>query len=95
MDLLSPLFARFSLSARVFYSGALCGIVDFDNSQGIGILHVLRRGRLRVVRPAASSIEVTEPSLLQKWIAGFLVVLYALITITPLIWIIEIGRAHV
>jgi len=27
MDLLSPLFARFALSARVFYTGALCGIV--------------------------------------------------------------------
>ena len=38
-----------------------------------------------------SSYSVTEPSLLQKWIAGFLVVLYALITITPLIWIIATG----
>jgi AraC-like DNA-binding protein len=63
-DLLSPLFARFTLSARVFYSGALCGIVDFDNQQGIGILHVLRRGRLRVVQPAAPSFELTQPSLL-------------------------------
>lgn len=63
-DLLSPLFARFTLSARVFYSGALCGIVDFDNQQGIGILHVLRRGRLRVVRPLASSFELTQPTLL-------------------------------
>ena len=48
MDLLSPLFARFSLSARIFYTGTLCGMADFDNSRGIGILHVLRRGRLRV-----------------------------------------------
>ena len=64
MDLLSPLFARFSLSARVFYTGTLCGMVDFDNSQGIGILHVLRRGRLRVVQPSAPSLELTRPSLL-------------------------------
>ena len=63
-DPLSPLFARFTLSARVFYSGALCGIVDFDNKQGIGILHVLRRGRLRVLQPPAASFELTQPTLL-------------------------------
>lgn len=64
MDSLSPLFKRFTLSARVFYSGALCGIVDFDNKQGIGILHVLRRGRLRVAQPPAPSFELTQPTLL-------------------------------
>lgn len=64
MDPLSPLFKRFTLSARVFYSGALCGIVDFDNKQGIGILHVLRRGRLRVAQPPAPSFELTQPTLL-------------------------------
>jgi AraC-like DNA-binding protein len=64
MDLLSPLFNRFTLSARVFYSGALCGIVDFDNNQGIGILHVLRRGRVRVAQPPAQSFELTQPTLL-------------------------------
>ncbi|WP_421578925.1 carbohydrate ABC transporter permease [Shinella sp. M31] len=35
-----------------------------------------------------SSYSVTEPSLRQKWFAGSLVVLYALITILPLVWII-------
>ncbi len=64
MALLSPLFTRFTLSARVFYTGALCGIVDFDNRQGIGILHVLRRGRLRVAQPPAPSFELTQPTLL-------------------------------
>ena len=64
MDPLSPLFNRFTLSARVFYSGALCGIVDFENRQGIGILHVLRRGRLRVVQPGAPGFELTQPTLL-------------------------------
>jgi AraC-like DNA-binding protein len=64
MDLLSPLFARFSLSARVFYSGALCGIVNFDNDQGVGILHVLRRGQLRVVQPPSTSLELNQPTLL-------------------------------
>jgi AraC-like DNA-binding protein len=64
MDPLSPLFNRFTLSARVFYSGALCGVVDFGNDQGIGILHVLRRGRVRVTQPPAPSFELTQPTLL-------------------------------
>jgi AraC-like DNA-binding protein len=64
MDPLSPLFNRFTLSARVFYSGALCGIADFDNNRGTGMLHVLRRGRLRVAQPPAASFELTQPTLL-------------------------------
>jgi AraC-like DNA-binding protein len=64
MDPLSPLFNRFTLRARVFYSGALCGIVDFENRQGIGILHVLRRGRLRVLQLSAASFELSQPTLL-------------------------------
>ncbi len=48
----------------MFYSGALCGVVDFDHSRNAGFLHVLRHGRLRVVQPGRESIEVAEPSLL-------------------------------
>jgi AraC-like DNA-binding protein len=64
MDLLSPLFNRLSLSSRIFFTGTLCGNADIDNSKGIGLLHVMRRGNLRVVQPALPSIEVTQPSLL-------------------------------
>ncbi len=63
-DPLSPLFKRFTLSARLFYSGALCGIANFANDQGIGMVHVLRRGSLRVAQPPASSLELTRPTLL-------------------------------
>ena len=38
-----------------------------------------------------SSYSITEPSARQKWIAAILVILYALITITPLVWIIATG----
>ncbi|MCH2168888.1 MAG: carbohydrate ABC transporter permease [Oceanicola sp.] len=38
-----------------------------------------------------SSYSVTEPSSRQKWIAGCLVIAYALITIMPLLWIISTG----
>jgi len=37
------------------------------------------------------SFSVTEPSRRQKWIAGVLVVFYALVTLMPLVWIIATG----
>jgi multiple sugar transport system permease protein len=38
-----------------------------------------------------SSYSVTEPSVRQKWVAGILVVFYAVVTILPLAWIIATG----
>ena len=64
MDTLSPLLSRFSLSARVFYSGALCGNVNFDRQPGLGHLHVLRHGNLLVTQQGSQSLEITQPSLL-------------------------------
>ncbi|MCK5503401.1 MAG: carbohydrate ABC transporter permease, partial [Tritonibacter mobilis] len=37
------------------------------------------------------SFSVNEPSSRQKWVAGTLVILYALITLVPLIWIMMTG----
>jgi hypothetical protein len=64
MDRLSLLFDRMSLNARVFYSGALCGIADFSNDTGQCILHVLHRGTVRVIGQSEQAYEVTQPSLL-------------------------------
>ena len=38
-----------------------------------------------------SAVTITDPSSRQKWIAGVLVVTYALITMIPLLWIIATG----
>ena len=38
-----------------------------------------------------SGYSITEPSKRQKWIAGSLVVFYALITLMPLLWVIATG----
>ena len=38
-----------------------------------------------------SSYSITEPSPRQKWIAGILVIGYAILTILPLVWIIATG----
>lgn len=64
MDRLTPLFAHFSLSARVFYAGALCGWHDFDASEGVGHVHILRSGRVRARCPGQPEMLVTRPSLL-------------------------------
>ncbi len=38
-----------------------------------------------------SGFSITEPSPRQKWFAGTLVILYALITLLPLVWIVATG----
>ena len=64
MDSLSPFFSRFTLSARVFYSGTLCGISNFDATSGVGHLHLLRQGSLRISQSNKKIIEVKQPSVI-------------------------------
>lgn len=64
MDRLSPLLAHFSLTARVFYSGALCGWHDFDASEGVGHVHILRSGSVRASCPGHPTVQVSRPALL-------------------------------
>ena len=37
------------------------------------------------------SFSITEPSQRQKWIAGTLVIAYAILTLLPLVWIVATG----
>ncbi len=64
MDSLSLLFAQFSLSARVFFSGRLCGVSDDHATETAGRLHILRRGVLHVEGPSAQPLVLTQPSVL-------------------------------
>ncbi len=57
-------FDRFTLAARVFYSGRLCGISGDHVTETAGHLHVLRRGILDVERPDAPPFRVAQPSVL-------------------------------
>jgi len=63
MDQLSPFFARFALSAQVFYSGRLCGISG-DHADNAGHLHVLRSGVLHVTQPKGKKMVIDQPSVL-------------------------------
>ncbi len=63
MDRLAPFFERFSLTARMFYSGLLCGS-SADQSEDAAYLHVLRKGKLKITRPDARQIVIDKPSIL-------------------------------
>ena len=63
-DPLAPFFAHFALSARVFYSGRLCGISGNHETETAGHLHVLRRGVLNVERAGAPPLVIDRPSVL-------------------------------
>src|SRR5580704_4933684 len=64
MDRLAPFFERFSLTARMFYSGLLCGSTEDQVSEDAGHLHVLKKGRLKITRPDARQMVIDTPSIL-------------------------------
>jgi AraC-like DNA-binding protein len=64
MDSLSPLLERFSIQARVFFAGALCDASAFARRPGLGAIHVLRRGNLRVDQEVGGTLDVAEPAVL-------------------------------
>lgn len=64
MDWLSPFFAHFSLSARVFFSGQLCGLSSDHVTATAGHLHVVRSGVLKILQTDRPPILITEPTVL-------------------------------
>jgi AraC-like DNA-binding protein len=63
VDRLEVLLQRFSVSARMFHSGPLCGINDFAPQPDLGQLHLIRRGRVDITH-AGADLCVEQPSLL-------------------------------
>ena len=63
-DRLAPYFEKFSLSARVFFAGRLCGTSSDHETDQAGHLHVLRNGKIRVTQPNSRIVTVDEPSVL-------------------------------
>lgn len=62
-DRLQGLLQRFSVSARMFHSGPLCGIHDFGPANGSGQLHLIKRGPVEVRYGAGEVLWIEEPSL--------------------------------
>jgi AraC-like DNA-binding protein len=64
VDQLSPFFDQFTLSARVFYSGKLCGVSGDHETENAGHLHVLRRGILELTQANGQTMVIDQASVL-------------------------------
>ncbi|WP_298128967.1 AraC family transcriptional regulator [Micropruina sp.] len=65
IDRLDDLLERFTVRARQFHTGPLCGRRRFEALAGRGFLHILRAGELTIFDgPDGARRVVTEPSLL-------------------------------
>ncbi|MGA8938280.1 MAG: AraC family transcriptional regulator [Acidobacteriaceae bacterium] len=64
MDRLSPLFSHFTISARVFFSGHLCGSSSDHVTRSAGHLHVLRNGSLNILNKNRQQTVIREPTVL-------------------------------
>lgn len=63
-DRLDALLGHFQVRARMFHSGALCGITDFSEPGEAGQMHLVKEGSMEIVHPGRPAIHVTVPSLL-------------------------------
>lgn len=64
MDQLAPLLNQIALTARIFFSGALCQLADFDESDRVGHLHLVKAGRVSVRLRGTEVAIVDRPSAL-------------------------------
>lgn len=63
-DRLGALLNHFPVHARMFHSGALCGITDFGAQREGGQMHLVKAGALEVIHPGQPTLKVSGPSLL-------------------------------
>jgi hypothetical protein len=64
MDRLSIFFSHFTLSAKIFLAGTLCGTSSDHATETAGHLHLLRRGKLTVCEAGEAAVEVEGPCVL-------------------------------
>jgi AraC-like DNA-binding protein len=64
LDRLSPFFSHFTLSARVFFSGHICGTSLDHSTRSAGHLHVLRNGVLNILNKDGKPTVIQEPTVL-------------------------------
>lgn len=61
-DRLDALLQRFSVTARMFHSGPLCGVTDFYSFEDLGQLHVIKRGSVLVDYGKRQRERIEQPS---------------------------------
>jgi len=64
VDRLESLLAHFAVHARMFHSGALCGLNEVPTLPDTGQLHLIKLGPVEVTHEGESPLYVVEPSLL-------------------------------
>lgn len=64
MDHLAPLLNQTSLSAKVFFTGELCQVVNFDDSELAGHIHLLKAGKVTMTVRGKEIITIDKPSVL-------------------------------
>src|SRR5688500_11597236 len=64
VDRLDTLLQRFSVSARMFHAGPLCGVTDFYALEDLGQLHVVKRGPVVIDYGKRKRERIEEPSVL-------------------------------
>lgn len=64
VDRLAALLTHFTVSARTFHAGVLCGIHPLDATEPFGQLHLIREGRVEVRHGLQVALQIDEPSLL-------------------------------
>jgi len=62
-DRLANLLKHFELKARVFQAGPLCNTASYDDASGVGYIHVLQHGQLRIESALHRPLLLKEPSL--------------------------------
>jgi AraC-like DNA-binding protein len=63
-DRLQALLSHFSVSARTFHAGELCGINALEGDEPFGQLHLVRAGDVEVRHGKSLAARIREPSLL-------------------------------
>jgi len=64
MDQLAPLLNQISLSARVFFSGDMCQVVNFDGSELAGHVHLMKSGKVALTVREKEVGTIERPSVL-------------------------------
>ena len=62
-DRLAEILKYFNIRARVFHTGNLCGTSTFDGNKGIGHIHVLQQGVVKVISESHPTRSIDVPSL--------------------------------
>lgn len=63
MDKLLSLLPRFGFSASVFFQGEFCGQNQFQATEGVGHLHLVRKGPVTMEHNQGPPLQVVEPTL--------------------------------